>query len=61
MRPKKTDSINWTACVLRGPPSLGSRLELFGGEEGVAEGEEDAEDPDGADFAVAVGAEFEGR
>src|SRR5216683_4521066 len=35
-------------------------IELFGAEEGVAEEEEDAEDPDeGADFAVATGAEFD--
>src|SRR5260370_41572059 len=35
-------------------------LDLFGGEEGVAEEEEDAEGPDErADFAVAAGAEFD--
>ncbi len=35
-------------------------IDSFGGEEGVAEEEEDAEDPDeGADFAVAAGAEFD--
>jgi hypothetical protein len=33
--------------------------DLFGGEKGVAQEEEDAEDPDeGTDFAVAAGAEF---
>ncbi len=37
----------------------GGWIGLFGAEEGVAEEEEDAEDPDeGADFAVAAGAEF---
>src|SRR5229473_889948 len=35
-------------------------IELFRAEEGVAEEEEDAEDPDeGADFAVAAGAELD--
>jgi len=39
--------------------SGGGRCDSFGAEEGVAEEEEDAEDPDeGADFAVAAGAEF---
>ncbi len=39
--------------------SGGGWIGLFGGEEGVAEEEEDGEDPDeGADFAVAAGAEF---
>ena len=34
--------------------------DLFGAEEGVAEEEEDAEHPDeGADFAVAAGAELD--
>src|SRR5882762_5520982 len=38
----------------------GGWIDLFGAEEGVAEEEEDAEDPDeGADFAVAAGAEFD--
>src|SRR6266403_417298 len=38
----------------------GGWIDLFGAEEGVAEEEEDAQDPDeGADFAVAAGAEFD--
>src|SRR6266478_1895065 len=38
----------------------GGWIDLFGAEEGVAEEEERAEDPDeGADFAVAAGAEFD--
>ena len=37
--------------------SWGGRLDLFGADEGVAEEEEDAEDPgQGTDFAVAAGA-----
>ncbi len=52
------------AGVVRDDPLLfgdpeGCGLDSFGAEEGVAEDEEDAEDPDeGADFAVAAGAEF---
>src|SRR5712692_7161943 len=38
----------------------GPGFDLFGAEEGVAEEEEGAEDPDeGADFAMAAGAEFD--
>src|SRR4029077_14486938 len=42
-------------CVI-----AGGSIDLFGAEEGVAEEEEDAEDPDErADFAVAAGADFD--
>jgi hypothetical protein len=44
----------------RGKVRCGNKMRLFGAEEGVAEEEEDAEDPDeGADFAVAACPDFD--